>query len=259
MQIRLLATLALFLLSGATPLQASLGPAPKWQPLASQGTESGDAKPSLTAVLPSGATPLQSSLGPAPQCQQPASQGTQTGDAEPSLTAKAIPNFDAEDRDYMIRTIAFEAAGEPEEGKIAVAHVILNRIKSGGWGDSIKDVVTSPWQFEPWMTKRDEMEKLSANNPSYRDAAQIADAVLVGKMADPTAGATYFLNPTVVRERRGGSLPSWAQGEGQAIGRHTFYRPNEAVMLERAVLSKDFLATSLSCIRLEAGEASPVG
>jgi spore germination cell wall hydrolase CwlJ-like protein len=254
-QIRLLATLALFLLSGATPLQASLGPAPKWQPLASQGTESGDAKPSLTAVLPSGATPLPAS----PQCQQPASQGTQTGGAEPSLTAKVIPNFDAEDRDYMIRTIAFEAAGEPEEGKIAVAHVILNRIKSGGWGDSIKDVVTSPWQFEPWMTKRDEMEKLSANNPSYRDAAQIADAVLVGKMPDPTAGATYFLNPTVVRERRGGSLPSWAQGEGQAIGRHTFYRPDEGVMLERAALPKGPLATSLSCIRLEAGEASPVG
>jgi spore germination cell wall hydrolase CwlJ-like protein len=257
-QIRLLATLALFLLSGATPLQASLGPAPK-QPVVSQGRESDNAKPFLTANPLSGATPLQTSLGPAPQCQQPASQGTQTGGAEPSLTAKVIPNFDAEDRDYMIRTIAFEAAGEPEEGKIAVAHVILNRIKSGGWGESIKDVVTSPWQFEPWMTKRDEMEKLSANNPIYRDAAQIADAVLIGKMPDPTAGATYFLNPTVVRERRGGSLPSWAQGEGQPIGSHTFYRPDEGVMLERAVLSKGPLATSLSCIRLEAGEASPVG
>jgi spore germination cell wall hydrolase CwlJ-like protein len=257
-QIRLLATLALFLLSGPTPLQASLGPAPK-QPVVSQGTESDNAKPFLTANPLSGATSLQTSLGPAPQCQQPASQGTQTGGAELSLTAKVIPNFDAEDRDYMIRTIAFEAAGEPEEGKIAVAHVILNRIKSGGWGESIKDVVTSPWQFEPWMTKRDEMEKLSANNPSYRDAAQIADAVLVGKMPDPTAGAMYFLNPTVVRERRGGSLPSWAQGEGQAIGRHTFYRPDEGVMLERAALPNGPFATSLSCIRLEAGEASPVG
>ena len=28
-----------------------------------------------------------------------------------------VPNYDAEDRDYMIRTIAFEAAAEPEEGK----------------------------------------------------------------------------------------------------------------------------------------------
>jgi hypothetical protein len=99
-RIRILATLALFLLGGATPLRASLGPAPKWQPPASQGAESGDAKPSLTAVLPGGATPLPAT----PQCLPLASQGKETGDAKPSLTAKVIPNFDAEDRDYMIRT-----------------------------------------------------------------------------------------------------------------------------------------------------------
>ena len=119
--------------------------------------------------------------------------------------------------------------------------------------------MTSPWQFEPWMTRREEMEKLSPDAPSYKNAAQIADAVLAGQVPDPTAGAMYFLNPTVVRERRGGSLPSWAQGEGQPIGNHTFYRPDEGVMLERAALSTGPLATSLSCTRLEAGAAPPVG
>jgi spore germination cell wall hydrolase CwlJ-like protein len=217
--IRLLTTLALFLLSGATPLHASLGPAPQCLPLAS----------------------------------------VEAAEIKSALTAGIIPNYDAEDRDYMIRTIVFEAADEPEEGKIAVAYVILNRIKSGGWGDSIKDVVTSPWQFEPWMTRREEIEKLSPDAPSYKNAAQIADAVLAGQVPDPTAGAMYFLNPTVVRERRGGSLPSWAQGEGQPIGNHTFYRPDEGVMLERAALSTGPLATSLSCTRLEAGAAPPVG
>jgi len=216
--IRLLTTLALFLLSGATPLHASLGPAPQCLPLAS----------------------------------------VEAAEIKSALTAGIIPNYDAEDRDYMIRTIVFEAADEPEEGKIAVAYVILNRIKSGGWGDSIKDVVTSPWQFEPWMTRREEIEKLSPDAPSYKNAAQIADAVLAGQVPDPTAGAMYFLNPTVVRERRGGSLPSWAQGEGQPIGNHTFYRPDEGVMLERAALSTGPLATSLSCTRLEAGAAPPV-
>ena len=66
-----------------------------------------------------------------------------------------------EERDYLIRTIAFEASGEPEVGKAAVAHVILNRKKSGRWGDNIKDVVTHPGQFEPWMTRRREIEGLS--------------------------------------------------------------------------------------------------
>src|SRR5262245_55583123 len=45
-----------------------------------------------------------------------------------------------DDRDYLIRTIAFEASGEPVMAKIAVAYVILNRKKSGRWGDNIKAV-----------------------------------------------------------------------------------------------------------------------
>lgn len=155
-----------------------------------------------------------------------------------------VPNFDSENRDYMIRTIAFEAAGESDEGKAAVAYVILNRVKSGVWGDSIKDVVTHPWQFEPWMNRREEMEKLSRDDPRYQHAAQIADAVLTGQMEDPTTGATYFLNSNLVQSR-GGSLPEWARGEGQQIGRHTFYAPESRVS-----------GDSLSCPHLQAGEAA---
>ena len=132
-----------------------------------------------------------------------------------------------DERDYLIRTIAFEASGETEVGKVAVAYVVLNRKKSGRWGDNIKAVVTSPGQFEPWMTRRREIEGLSPNDPRYQSAAIIADAVLSGQTPDPTAGATHFLNPIIVRERRGGSLPSWASGEGRPIGRHTFYSPDE--------------------------------
>ena len=130
-----------------------------------------------------------------------------------------------DERDYLIRTIAFEASDETELGKVAVAYVVLNRKKSGRWGDTIQAVVTYPDQFEPWMTRRKDIEKLSLNDPRYQSAAIIADAVLTGQTPDPTAGATHFLNPTIVRERRGGSLPSWALGEGRPIGRHIFYLP----------------------------------
>jgi spore germination cell wall hydrolase CwlJ-like protein len=128
-------------------------------------------------------------------------------------------------RDYLIRTLVFEASGETEMGKVAVAHVILNRKKSGRWGQEIEDVVTAPWQFEPWMTRKSEIERLSRNDPRYTKAAGIADAVLAGLVPDPTAGATHFLNPVIVRNRRGGSLPSWAENDGQPIGRHVFYCP----------------------------------
>jgi spore germination cell wall hydrolase CwlJ-like protein len=217
----------------------------------------------LALALLGSATPLHASLGVVPQCLPLAAQGaTETADAKPPIPElrQVVPNYTAEDRDYLIRTIAFEAPDESDEGKAAVGHVILNRAKSGRWGDSIKDVVTHPWQFEPWMTRRKEMEKLSPDDPRYQNAAQIADAVLSGQMPDPTAGATHFLNPTVVRQRRGGSLPSWARGEGQPIGRHTFYPPDEGgVALERTILSTGALGDSLSCSRLEAGEVPYVG
>jgi spore germination cell wall hydrolase CwlJ-like protein len=131
-----------------------------------------------------------------------------------------------DERDYLIRTIAFEASDETEIGKVAVAYVVLNRKKSGRWGDNIKAVVTHPGQFEPWMARRSDIETLSLNDPRYQSAAIIADAVLSGQTPDPTAGATHFLNPTIVRERRGGSLPSWALGEGRPIGSHIFYSPD---------------------------------
>ena len=185
----------------------------------------------LAPILLGGATPVQAALGIEPQRLPPAAtQGAiDTVDSKmpiPELR-QTVSNNDPEARDYLTRTIAFEASGEPEEGKAAVAHVILNRMRSGKWGDNIKDVVTRRWQFEPWTTRRTEMERLSPDDPRYQDAARIAEAVLTGQMPDPTAGATHFLNPTIVRQRRGGSLPSWARGEGQPIGRHTFYSPNE--------------------------------
>jgi spore germination cell wall hydrolase CwlJ-like protein len=136
-----------------------------------------------------------------------------------------------DERDYLIRTIAFEASEEPEFGQVAVAYVVLNRKNSGRWGDNIKAVVTHPGQFEPWMTRRKEIETLSQDDPRYRRAAIIADAVLSGRTPDPTAGATHFLNPTIVRERRGGSLPPWALGEGRPIGRHIFYVPETSPQL----------------------------
>jgi hypothetical protein len=150
----------------------------------------------FTLVLLAGATPVHASLGVLPQCVPP-SQALPNTAAEAKSPLPQLPRVtastDPEDRDYLIRTIAFEAGEEPDEGKAAVAHVVLNRERSGRWGESIREVVTRPWQFEPWMTRRKQMVALSPNDPRYRDAARIADAVLSGQIPDPTAGATHFL------------------------------------------------------------------
>ena len=92
------------------------------------------------------------------------------------------------------------------------------------------------------------MKSLSPNDPSYRDAARIADAVLSDQMPDPTSGATHFLNPVVVRQRRGGSLPAWASDEGQPIGRHTFFKPDEGpTVTELIKVSLAAFDDALSC------------
>ena len=135
----------------------------------------------FTLVVLMAATPAHASLGAARQCVAPAQDVSANAiDVKSPLPElpRIISAYDTEDRDYLIRTIAFEASEEPEEGKAAVAHVILNRERSGRWGESIKQVVTRPWQFEPWMTRRKQMVALSQNDPRYRGAARIADAVL---------------------------------------------------------------------------------
>ena len=203
-----------------------------------------------------GDTSLHAAFGPAPRCLPSAALQATSETVDLTLPISelgpAIPSYDPEERDYLIRTIVFEASGEPEKGKAAVAFVILNRERRGRWGDNIEEVVTQPWQFEPWMTRRREIEKLSRDDPRYQSAATIADTVLSGQMEDPTAGATHFLNPVVVRQRRGGSLPSWASGEGQPIGRHTFYSPSEGgAEPEQPALSMDVLVNPLSCGRME--------
>jgi spore germination cell wall hydrolase CwlJ-like protein len=209
----------------------------------------------LAAIILGDTASLHAAFGPAPRCLPPAALQTMAEAADILLPISelgpAIPNYRPEERDYLIRTIVFEASGESEKGKAAVAFVILNRERSGRWGDDIKEVVTQPWQFEPWMTRRKEIEKLSSDDPRYQNAARIADVVLSGQMEDPTAGSTHFLNPVIVRQRRGGSLPSWARGEGQPIGRHTFYSPSEGGAGKQPALSKGVLANPLSCERTE--------
>jgi hypothetical protein len=71
-----------------------------------------------------GSTTLHAALD-APRCLLlAAGQGTaESADASlpiPTLR-QAVPSYDPVERDYLIRTIAFEASGELEEGKAAVA------------------------------------------------------------------------------------------------------------------------------------------
>jgi hypothetical protein len=138
-----------------------------------------------------------------------------------------MPDISSSDRDLMIRTVVGESDDQPAIGQAGVAHVIMNRLKDGRWGDTPSSVVLARNQFEPWSTRARELIAIKPESDRYKKVASVVDDVLAGKIPDPTGGATHFLEPDIVRRRRGGSLPDWASGPGLRIADHVFYKPDD--------------------------------
>ncbi|MBM7854816.1 LysM repeat protein [Desulfohalotomaculum tongense] len=96
----------------------------------------------------------------------------------------AIP-YTKEDLDLLARLITAESRGEPELGKISVGAVVINRVKSPKYPNTIKEVIYQPGQFGPVRSGR-------INNPALPDCIEAAKKALNG--ADPTGGALYFFD-----------------------------------------------------------------
>lgn len=69
---------------------------------------------------------------------------------EEEVSAPNIREISDEDRDLIASTIAAEAENQPLEGKILVAHVILNRVDSEVFPDTVREVISAPGQFTTW-------------------------------------------------------------------------------------------------------------
>jgi spore germination cell wall hydrolase CwlJ-like protein len=144
-------------------------------------------------------------------------------------------SLDERDIDLLARTIIGEAASEPEKGKAAVASVVINRLNSGKYGQSMEEVLFSKNQFEPWTNPqtRKRLMSISPSNPDYKKARQIAEAVARGEVPDFTNGALNFANPDVVRKyhrtgKASDSTLNWVsdiEQNGVRIGNHVFGTP----------------------------------
>ncbi len=129
----------------------------------------------------------------------------------------------AQDMDTLGRTLYGESRGESWLGKVAVAHVILNRVEKGGWwGDTIETVCRKPWQFSCWNEddpNRAKMEALTLlSDKQFRECLAAASAAVHELEPDPTAGSCHYHVWSIE--------PRWAQGVEPVaeIGRHLFYR-----------------------------------
>ncbi len=97
--------------------------------------------------------------------------------------------YDATDEEIkLLASIIYcEAGGEVYEGKVAVGAVVLNRVASSIWPDTISDVIYQSGQFTPAMTGW--LATVLAGDVN-EECYEAAEAALAGE--DPTGGCLSF-------------------------------------------------------------------
>lgn len=117
----------------------------------------------------------------------------------------------ADELDLLARLVAAEAEGEPYAGQVAVAAVILNRVDSPQFPNSISGVAYQPLAFESVMNGL-----IWRRQPSA-EAYNAARDALNGW--DPTYGSLFFWNPS-----KAVSPWIWTRTIIVRIGNHVFGR-----------------------------------
>lgn len=121
----------------------------------------------------------------------------------------------------LSEALYFEARGEEVEGIFAVAEVILNRVDSPVYPDSVCDVVYQGTgrQFECQFTYScDGKKETITDKVAYARVAKVARLMLDGAPRSLTGGATHYHTRSV--------HPRWSRvyPETVRIGYHIFYR-----------------------------------
>ena len=137
-----------------------------------------------------------------------------TGDVEIYSGCGAVLSgenyYNSNDLYWLSHIINAESGNQPLEGKLAVGTVILNRVASDRFPNSIEGVVTAPRQFTPYAT-----------GSIYREpnAESIIAAKLCMEGARVGGNSLYFVNPNTAPN-------SWASRNRPyvtTIGAHAFF------------------------------------
>ena len=112
------------------------------------------------------------------------------------------------DVNLLARAIYGEARGEPYVGQVAVAAVILNRVKSSKFPNTISGVIYQSGAF-------DAVSDGQINLTPDSTAKKAAQDALNGW--DPTYGAIYYFNPSTATNKW-----IWSRPMTVTIGKHRF-------------------------------------
>ncbi len=107
--------------------------------------------------------------------------------AEAGAQARAdAPKLDPRAVTCIAKVVHHEAGNQPRAGQIAVAHVLVNRVKRG-FGDHVCEVANQRGQF--FRLSRYKPNRKSAE---WAEAVAVARDVLAGETRDMSKGALYF-------------------------------------------------------------------
>ncbi|YCA13074.1 cell wall hydrolase [Bacillus sp. AK128] len=111
--------------------------------------------------------------------------------------------------DLLARIVRAEAQTEPFEGKVAVANVVLNRVESPKFPNTIREVIYQRGQFQP-------VSNGQINKPADQESIQAVHAAL-SHMRNIAGDSLFFYNPTIATSR-------WLDSRATAfvIGQHVF-------------------------------------
>lgn len=135
--------------------------------------------------------------------------GQQAAKTPSKATAVNVPNgFSQNDIQLMANAVHGESRGEPYIGQVAVAAVILNRVSSPSFPNTVSGVIFEPGAFtavadgQIWLT------------PNETSKKAVIDAI---NGWDPTGNAIYYFNPNTAT-----SGWIWSRPQIKKIGKHIF-------------------------------------
>jgi N-acetylmuramoyl-L-alanine amidase len=139
-------------------------------------------------------------------------------DAAPSSLAELVSDWTVDPLDDESRCLAiavfFEARSESLEGQLAVAHVVIERARSGRFAESLCGVVKQRGQFG--FVRGGRLPETPSNTAQWRTAQAIAQIALEESWNNPAEGALYF--------HATHASPNWGRPLIKRIGGHIFYR-----------------------------------
>lgn len=133
---------------------------------------------------------------------------TTMDDDQPLLDESPRISLEQNELDLLARAVYSEARGEPYEGQVAIAAVILNRVEHPEFPNTIAGVIYEPLAFQVVANGQ-------INHDPDQQARQAAYEALHG--LDPTRGALYFYNPAKTQNQ-------WIKSRAviTTIGKHIF-------------------------------------